>query len=500
MAHLTGTDEADHLIGEAADDTIEGLNGNDTLDGGLGSDLLVGGEGDDDFNRPDPWDGLLPANGADTLVGGTGSDSYFIDDDDVVIEDADATEFNFDIVVYVGAGEYQTPENVEGMHVRGTTSKVTTNADGVWVIVFDDDDSGVEVVGLGGADQIFGDNGDDVLRGGGGTDQLTGAGGDNSLLGGDGDDQIVCNFEDFSAGSGPFANRAFGEAGDDRIIGSPGSGGADYLSGGDGLDIISFKTGAQTANGGAGSDAFNFADIAKGDQVVEDFTSGEDHLVFRDASQVDSIVQDGADALITWHGVITEPGDDTLLDGGTVRLIGVEAASLGAEDFLALYGGQVTTGTATGTEASEMMVSRGAVVLRGLGGDDQLVGFDSRDTLDGGNGNDTLIGAGGNDVLRGRGGADVFMFSSLSDGRDRIKDFDAAHDTIDISAIDAKPRAGDQAFHFVPAFGGHRGEALLAYDAAHDRSVLRLDANGDGRADFMLMIDGHVGPDAHWVL
>ena len=134
------------------------------------------------------------------------------------------------------------------------------------------------------------------------------------------------------------------------------------------------------------------------------------------------------------------------------------------------------------------------------GGGDQLVGHDGKDALDGGAGNDTLAGGGGNDQLRGGRGADTFLFMTLSDGRDRIRDFHASQDVIDISGIDAKPKAGDQAFRFVDHFAGHRGEALLSYDAAHDRSLLRLDVNGDRRADFLLTIDGHVTAEADWVL
>jgi serralysin len=72
---------------------------------------------------------------------------------------------------------------------------------------------------------------------------------------------------------------------------------------------------------------------------------------------------------------------------------------------------------------------------------------------------------------------------------------------VDLSWIDADVhRDGDQHFRFAEAFTGRAGQAVLTYDAARDRTLLQLDVDGDARADFVLHIDGHAGPDAGWVL
>ena len=119
-------------------------------------------------------------------------------------------------------------------------------------------------------------------------------------------------------------------------------------------------------------------------------------------------------------------------------------------------------------------------------------------TLTGGAGNDTLIGAGGGDTLIGGAGADKFVFSTLGSSPvsnpDAISDFNwAAGDIIDISGI--LPTALK-----VTAFDHHANEAMLTYDSVHDMTTLLIDKNGDGAADFSLLIKGHQTFDHGWVL
>ena len=82
----------------------------------------------------------------------------------------------------------------------------------------------------------------------------------------------------------------------------------------------------------------------------------------------------------------------------------------------------------------------GSTVVAGLGGRDKLIGGFKGDLLLGGTGNDTMLGNDGNDrldggkgrdVMTGGIGADVFRFD-LGDGTDRITDFHAGEDVIQI--------------------------------------------------------------------
>jgi serralysin len=143
----------------------------------------------------------------------------------------------------------------------------------------------------------------------------------------------------------------------------------------------------------------------------------------------------------------------------------------------------------------------------GQDGNDGLRGDDGDDFIDGGAGNDTIEGNAGADRMLGGAGADRFIFNALSDAApvsaggslDTILDFNQAEgDLIDISRIDANlTQAGDQAFSLVSAFTRQAGQAVLTNNNNGTRP-LTLDQNGDGVADFALIITvgERLGPGA----
>ncbi|MFK7860827.1 MAG: hypothetical protein AB8B64_18565 [Granulosicoccus sp.] len=85
----------------------------------------------------------------------------------------------------------------------------------------------------------------DVLQGGPGNNVLIGALGVDVLIGGDGDDVLIGGTEDFNSSvdgddrGADNRDRAFGGAGDDLFIWSPGDG-SDFFDGGPGTDVIAF--------------------------------------------------------------------------------------------------------------------------------------------------------------------------------------------------------------------------------------------------------------------
>ena len=109
----------------------------------------------------------------------------------------------------------------------------------------------------------------------------------------------------------------------------------------------------------------------------------------------------------------------------------------------------------TGGNGADILIGGGDEDrLQGGNGDDRLVGDDPADplggldaggdTLDGGNGNDVLWGGGGddiliggrdNDLLTGGEGDDLFVFNARGFGRDRIEDFTAGEDFIDLRGL-----------------------------------------------------------------
>jgi Ca2+-binding RTX toxin-like protein len=123
-----------------------------------------------------------------------------------------------------------------------------------------------------------------------------------------------------------------------------------------------------------------------------------------------------------------------------------------------------------------------------------LFGGAGIDTLIGGGGADLIYGGGGGDSLTGGAGADTFQYRSTSDSTsaapDRILDFEAGMDKIDLHFIDADINTpGDQAFTLIGSaqFSGHAGE-LRIVDLGQKMWLMMADVNGDGDADFMLSI------------
>jgi serralysin len=104
---------------------------------------------------------------------------------------------------------------------------------------------------------------------------------------------------------------------------------------------------------------------------------------------------------------------------GTDKLIGMQGKDklLGAQGDDTLNGGG------------------GRDIMNGGAHDDRLYGAGGRDKLNGGGGDDVLVGGAGDDKLIGGRGADVFAFAN-GDGNDRIMDFSAGEDLIDLTALD----------------------------------------------------------------
>jgi len=117
-------------------------------------------------------------------------------------------------------------------------------------------------------------------------------------------------------------------------------------------------------------------------------------------------------------------------------------------------------------------------------------GGSGNDTITCGAGDDILVGGAGRDILRGGGGNDFFDFNSTDDSvrgtnRDQIRDFKRG-DKIDLAGIDANINAdGNQKFKFIGdnVFSKKAGELRFKND------ILQGDVNGDGKADFEILVN-----------
>ena len=165
---------------------------------------------------------------------------------------------------------------------------------------------------------------------------------------------------------------------------------------------------------------------------------------------------------------------------------------------VAIADGTVIDAAIGGAGNDRIRASSAASTLEGGAGNDTLLGAQGADHLAGGAGNDVLRGGFGQDVLTGGAGADQFVFRETKDSArlaaraDTITDFSSAQgDRIVLSQIDAQTDVtGNQAFRFIgtAAFSHASGELRFVVEGAD--SFVSGDVNGDGRADFMIHLNG----------
>lgn len=337
--------------------------------------------------------------------------------------------------------------------------------------------SRVTFVGGNGNDNQTGGTGGDSLSGGGGNDTLNGAAGDDILDGGDLSDVLNGGDgrDELIGGSG--GDILSGDAGDDSISGGIG---ADKLFGGDGVDTLDGGADNDRFDGGAGNDILlggDGNDYLDGGAGVDSMNGGAGNDVYIVDSTSDTVTE------------LAGGGYDIVRGAVMIRLAAnVEAAELQGSGHLSAVG------------------NNGANNLQGNSGNNSLIGAGGVDTINGQDGDDNVIGGAGNDLLRGGLGRDSFYVYDDSIGgsvleTDQIFDFSAAEsDTIILQFIDANPFVdGDQAFTLVSAFSKHAGQMTLSFSAGI--TLLRLDVNGDAKADYHLKINGDVtGDSAGWLL
>lgn len=200
-------------------------------------------------------------------------------------------------------------------------------------------------------------------------------------------------------------------------------------------------------------------------------------------------------------------GDDTLygglgrdvLDGGrgADKMVGGGGGDLYIVDNV---GDRVIENPGTGEDIVRAWVSFDArgqdierVELYGRN-NTNVIGNDLDNTLVGSAGNNVIVGGGGRDLMTGGAGADRFDFNAVSESPfgayDRITDL-SNQDVIDLSTIDANTRvAGNQTFTLVDAFTGVAGQLTLTWVERGGFTVLDADTNGNGIADFRVILNG----------
>jgi Ca2+-binding RTX toxin-like protein len=224
-------------------------------------------------------------------------------------------------------------ENVVGGKVlgwTGTDGDDTRAASNYYDNILDGGDGNDTLCGAQRNDTLSGGRGDDSLMGGGGDDYVSGGSGDDAISGGIGDDYLDGGEGDDSMAGGSGADTMEGGSGDDYMKGGSGSDvmdggegddmlfgghGNDTIDGGAGDDVLDGGAGDDVLTGGQGADTFAFTSNS-GDDVVTDFTPGQDRLFFEGASSPDDLE-------------VTRTDEGTVISFGsaTVTLQGVEIES-----------------------------------------------------------------------------------------------------------------------------------------------------------------------------
>ena len=376
---LVNVDDFEILIGSHGDDLLSAAGG--TMDV---SRTLLGGDGDDELRA-----GVKAAGvDGDVLDGGAGDDELFAatnaenqnihggDGDDVLYAEGSSANASF-VELHGDAGDdrfvirsesRQTLQGGDGFDVVDYYSQNATA--GRTTRVFVDLALGGELdfSQLNQATPVFAldPNGDryfdvEAIWGSSGADELYGDDGANLILGG-GDknrDSSASQDEDIIDGRG----------GDDVIYGHDGN---DTIFGGDGDDLIHGGEGGDRIDGGTGVDTVSYAGFVG---------HADDNQRFREYA----IAGVDIDLVLGTANPKEETGIDTISN---------------VENVIGSIGGDSIAGDA---QVNRLNGTRGDDVIDGREGDDIVIGGDGDDALTGGLGADRIYAGAGADAIFGDG-------------------------------------------------------------------------------------------------
>ena len=505
-----GTHAANHFIGNGGGDVFTGGGGNDTLDGGADGDILKGGAGDDLLFGGSEQDALHGGKGTDTV-------SYI----------TSAAGVRVDLSTGLGSrGDAEGPVQIVGVGA---------------VIKGDQLFSIENLIGSNFDDKLTGDSGVNVLSGGLGKDTLNGGGASDQLIGGRGHDTadfagatsaVLVNLADRLGGGDAMRSieNAAGSAGDDTLIGSDakntlvGQGGNDTLRGGAGNDVLVGDFLPIPVSGvGMGGGYTTLPPDATNNSVATAVDLSHNFTLVADA--------DIANATTAPHTTIAATGNglagyySVTVNADTILTIDIDHSSADLDSWIVLMdaagntvasnddsSGDPGSPTPTDSQISFSVIAGGSYTIIvgswdngfsavvplgatyelnvsvatdpppppvGVSGNDVLNGGAGNDTITGGVGDDTLIGGDGADHLTGGLGSDTFRFNAALDPAniDRITDFNAAHDAIEL---------GKAVMAGLGSFGALAAAAFFQSvdGSAHDASDRILYSTGDGALSY----------------
>lgn len=394
-----GEDGDDYVYDAHGNNTAYGGAGNDTLQSGSGADYLDGGEGNDTLWANGNNDTLIGGLGNDFMAGGTGNDVFVQTQEAGAVDTLRAFSgiYGTDVIDMTGFAGIHSLADLNIVQ-NGTDAEILL-ADGQKIVVEDfltTDFTEAHFVFTPAPPppppELF-SNGNDVI------DcniivQEDYALGTQTVDAMDGDDVVILSDVNNWAYT---AGVVFG-----------GGNGHDTITGGAQNDVMADGNGNDVLTGSGGNDTFAFKLEAGAQDLISDFTIGEDRIDLTDASF--AAINYMSDLFITnvGDGAYVEVGN-----GHAIYLSGIDGTLLTANDFLGVAANPAPDPdpepepepepepdpTVYGTEGKDKM--------KGTNADDIINGLGNHDEIKGGNGNDTLSGAAGNDKLYGANGDDL---------------------------------------------------------------------------------------------
>jgi Ca2+-binding RTX toxin-like protein len=295
-ANTKYTDSSDLIYGLGdVDHVLTGGKGNDTLYGGGGDDLLSGGEGNDVMHDDEGNDVFFGGQGNDTMYGGAGNDIYFIayGDGNDTIEDKDGNNTVIlcgkELKFFYDTGDHETYISAEGGRtLTKSTGEVEDASSGIVVTLnqnFAEGDFGITLVTLPanpdinntiyGTDQGWQDDPPDEIYDTAANDKIFALGGD---------DYVLCD-----------------------------AGGANWILGGDGYDLIDGELSSSCIiEGGSGSDII-FGGVNGNNQLFGDIYGEMDDLIADGETAIDNGLR---------GDIVTADGENNNFLFGLLRLPG----------------------------------------------------------------------------------------------------------------------------------------------------------------------------------
>jgi Ca2+-binding RTX toxin-like protein len=359
-----GTDTVslfENLVGTAFSDTLTGSSAANVLTGGTGDDSLNGGAG------------------ADTMVGGVGDDTYVVDNAaDVVVENPGE---GFDAVQ--ASVSCTLSANVENLTLTGTAA-INGTGNGLGNLITGNSGNNI-LAGLGGADTLDGGAGLDTATYVASPSAVNISLATGSASGGDADGDVLISIENVT-----------GSAFDDTI---EGDGGNNVLSGGAGIDTLTYvhatagvnvnlSLGTAQNTGGSGTDTISLFENLTGTAFNDTLTGSSAANVLIGGTGDDSLNGgSGADTMVGGTGddtYVVDNGGDVIVENpgeGTDLVMSYTTWTLGPNlENLTLIGTLAANGTG----------NAGANVIIGNSANNILAGLGGADTIDGGGGVDTV--------------------------------------------------------------------------------------------------------------